>query len=172
MDLLSLALIMRIECNSIKKRLQHRCFPVKFAKFLITAFFTKHLRWLLLDQMRKKTTKLNFSKQKTVLKILSKLIWNYLCQIIFFCEVSRSYWKWERAVTIGKFGKFQENLVPKWNIFSKLWNLTTEQVKLIINMVFEVADLDPKLKSWAYLVSKLQCAQFLWNLALRTNRTC
>ena len=30
------------------KRLQHRCFPVKFAKFLRTAFFTEHLRWLLL----------------------------------------------------------------------------------------------------------------------------
>ena len=30
-------------------RLQHRCFPVKFAKFLITPFFTEHLRWLLLE---------------------------------------------------------------------------------------------------------------------------
>ena len=26
-------------CNFIKNRLQHRCFPKKFAKFLITAFF-------------------------------------------------------------------------------------------------------------------------------------
>ena len=31
-----------------KKRLQQRRFPVKFAKFLRTLFFTKHLRWLLL----------------------------------------------------------------------------------------------------------------------------
>ena len=29
-------------------RLQRRCFPVKFAKFLRTSFFTEHLRWLLL----------------------------------------------------------------------------------------------------------------------------
>ena len=37
-------------CNFIKKRLQHRCFPVKFAKFLRTPFFfTKHFRWLLLN---------------------------------------------------------------------------------------------------------------------------
>ena len=35
-------------CNFIKKRLQHKYFPVKFAKFLRTPFFTKHLRWLLL----------------------------------------------------------------------------------------------------------------------------
>ena len=26
-------------CNFIKKRLQHRCFPVKIAKFLITLFY-------------------------------------------------------------------------------------------------------------------------------------
>ena len=30
---------------SIKKRLWHRCFPVNFAKFLITSFSTEHL-WM------------------------------------------------------------------------------------------------------------------------------
>ena len=32
----------------LKKSLCHRCFPVNFAKFLKTRFFTEHLRWLLL----------------------------------------------------------------------------------------------------------------------------
>ena len=32
----------------LKKSLQHGCFPVNFAKFLRTLFFTEHLRWLLL----------------------------------------------------------------------------------------------------------------------------
>ena len=32
----------------LKKRLWHRCFPVNFAKFQRTPFFTEHLRWLLL----------------------------------------------------------------------------------------------------------------------------
>ena len=32
----------------MKKRLQRRGFPVKFAKFLKTPFFTEHLQWLLL----------------------------------------------------------------------------------------------------------------------------
>ena len=32
----------------LKKRLWHRCFPVDFAKFLRTPFFTEHLQWLLL----------------------------------------------------------------------------------------------------------------------------
>ena len=36
----------------IKKILQHKCFPVKFAKFLRTPFLTEHLEWLLLDQPR------------------------------------------------------------------------------------------------------------------------
>ena len=32
----------------LKKGLQDRFFPVEFAKFLRTSFFTEHLRWLLL----------------------------------------------------------------------------------------------------------------------------
>ena len=32
------------DCNFIKKRLQHRCFPVNIVKFLRTAFYTEHLR--------------------------------------------------------------------------------------------------------------------------------
>ena len=32
----------------LKKRLWHRCFPVTFAKFLITRLLIEHLRWLLL----------------------------------------------------------------------------------------------------------------------------
>ena len=35
-------------CNSIKKRLQHSCLPVKLAKFVKTPFFTEEFRWLLL----------------------------------------------------------------------------------------------------------------------------
>ena len=30
-------------CKFVKKRLQHRCYLVKFAKFLRTLFFTEHL---------------------------------------------------------------------------------------------------------------------------------
>ena len=39
-----------LACNFIKKRLQHWCFPVKFAKLLRIPFFTEHLRRLLLDK--------------------------------------------------------------------------------------------------------------------------
>ena len=33
------------------KRLQHKCFPVKFVKILRTPFFTEHLRWLFLENL-------------------------------------------------------------------------------------------------------------------------
>ena len=35
-------------CNFIKKRFQHSCFLVKFAKIFRKQFFTEHLQWLLL----------------------------------------------------------------------------------------------------------------------------
>ena len=38
--------------NFIKKKLEHRCFPVKYAKFFRTPSFTEHLRWLLLEMER------------------------------------------------------------------------------------------------------------------------
>ena len=33
----------------LKKRLWHSCFPVNFAKFLRTPFFTEQFRWLLMN---------------------------------------------------------------------------------------------------------------------------
>ena len=39
--------------NFNKKWLQHRCFPVKFAKVLRTPIFTDHLWWLLLNKFRR-----------------------------------------------------------------------------------------------------------------------
>ena len=38
-----------LERNFIKKRLQHKCFSVKFVKSLRASFFTEHFRWLLLE---------------------------------------------------------------------------------------------------------------------------
>ena len=38
----------------LKERLQQRCFPGNFAKFLRATFLVEHLRWLLLKQSSKK----------------------------------------------------------------------------------------------------------------------
>ena len=39
-------------CDFIESRLQHRCFPVKFAKFLTTSILTEHLQCLLLNGLK------------------------------------------------------------------------------------------------------------------------
>ena len=43
--------------NFVENRLQHRCFPVKFSKFLGTLFFAEHLRWLLLKFIKRIKTR-------------------------------------------------------------------------------------------------------------------
>ena len=50
--------------NFIKKGLQHRCFPVKSAKFFRKYFFTEHLRWLLVICIMRHDTSRNYSQKK------------------------------------------------------------------------------------------------------------
>ena len=62
-------------CNLIKKRLQHRCFPVNIVKFLRTPFSTEHLRWLLLyvSNSSKKCLNLRTMSRKALLSIFVML---------------------------------------------------------------------------------------------------
>ena len=59
-----------------KKRLQHRRFPVKFAKFLRTPFFTEHLRRL-------------FYRAKLVFTMVSQYQEWYSCNI---CNIEQEPW--------------------------------------------------------------------------------
>ena len=58
-------------CNFIQKRFQHSCFPVNIAKFLRTAFFIEHLRWLLLSLIN---TKRYRNDQRSGFVLLSLLL--------------------------------------------------------------------------------------------------
>ena len=49
--------------NYIKKSLRRRCFPVKFAKFFGTPFFTEHIRWPLLSCMSSLKRSLNMNQK-------------------------------------------------------------------------------------------------------------
>ena len=55
---------------------------------------------------------------------------------------------------------FEENLLQKLKHIPNAMKFSTQSISsaLIINMIFEIVDLDPKLNDWAELVSKLQCA--------------
>ena len=83
-------------CNFIKKRLQNRCFPVKFAKCLNTPFFTEHFRWLLpLVEIQKKCTILNSEGLKRGTKRLNVkntqiLHFAQSFQPVFTCPNSRT----------------------------------------------------------------------------------
>ena len=53
-----------MESNFIEKKLQHRCFPVNIANFLIITFFIEHLRWLFLLKIVKKTVRTVYKRGK------------------------------------------------------------------------------------------------------------
>ena len=73
-------------CNVIKKRLQHRCFPVNFAKFLTTHFFNKFLRGLLLKVFSSYINKPSFLFSGFHLLVEEKKL-----RPIFFCFLSELF---------------------------------------------------------------------------------
>ena len=66
--------------NFIKKRLQHSCFPVKFAKFLRTPFSTEYFRWVLL---KSEAANRRCSIKISVLKNFAIFTGKHLCQSLF-----------------------------------------------------------------------------------------
>ena len=70
----------------LKKSLRHRCFPVDFAKFIRTPFFTEHLQWLILYFTIDASEYMTFKKhspevfcKKGILKNLAKITGKHLC---------------------------------------------------------------------------------------------
>ena len=67
------------QATLLKKRLCHSCFPVNFAKFRKTPFFTEHLWWLLLK---------DFCMGEFLLCVGPKI----LLSVIFFFAWVRMFW--------------------------------------------------------------------------------
>ena len=74
-DLLSLVQDRLKDCNFIKKRLQHRYFPVKFAKCWRTPFFKEHLHWMLLHIFPWINLDTVFSHLNLCSRLISDLSW-------------------------------------------------------------------------------------------------
>ena len=86
----------------LKKRLWHRCFPVNFAKFLRTPFFTEYLWWLLLNSQQ-----LKFLVERFVPQIMQ-------CRIqMYFGIVWMVYAPKKILVTLFPY---LFHVKPKWNI--------------------------------------------------------
>ena len=93
----------------LKKELQHRCFPVNFAKFWRTCVFIEHFQWLLLG-------------------CGSFYIWRVTeCQI---------WWKWQKSVETFKRALLRHIVTEKkvtrsWN-FHRICQLFRKGVTLIM----------------------------------------
>ena len=79
--------------NFIKKKLQHRCFPVNITKFLRTPFFAEHLWWLFLHctgncfvQCWPRQTKTKLRRLSSYRNIAVRSRAN-IAQVIFLCNV-------------------------------------------------------------------------------------
>ena len=108
----SLFLIKLQACNFLKKRLQHRDFPVKFVKFLKTSFFTDHLRWLLLLFLKEDTYKQEIKSQYY-------LPWHWVFMNAKFTNLSPKF-------RLHKIHVFPKNL----NVFIKLHTSAQTESKL------------------------------------------
>ena len=79
-------------CNFIKKRLRHRCFPVKFAKFLRAPFFTEHFQSYFCSRSKPIHTLLRalyFMNDKNN-SVLFLFVWLVSCWIGFFDQMMKN----------------------------------------------------------------------------------
>ena len=104
-----------------KKRLQHRCFPLKFAKFLRTRFLTEHLRWLLLHL---RWLLLYFFEKVLFNSYFATLLWrtnNFFFRHIVWCIKSRTL-LFMNLSSIVRFSKQLRQGVPykaeNWHTWS------------------------------------------------------
>ena len=66
---------MLVFINFIKKRLQHRCFPVKFAKYLRTPILKNIFEWLLLNGYNMEVFLLLIDSTETVFEATQRVLW-------------------------------------------------------------------------------------------------
>ena len=91
-------------CNLIKKSLQHRCFSVKFAKFLRTPYFTEHIRWVPL-KISLWTLSLLHSRMMNGVIAYGVILWRVFCFFLFlsffvsFSVDSTTFWIWGKFVS-------------------------------------------------------------------------
>ena len=92
-----------------KKRLQHSCFPVKFATFLRTPFLTEHIRWLFLHL---RAASVFFLKKVLLNSYFATLLWR---TNIFFFSTHR--WIQSRSGMYTKSKSFVYKFVVNCQFF-------------------------------------------------------
>ena len=99
-----------ITCNFIKKRVQHRCFPVKFAKFLRTPFWHNTSGRLLL---KFQTISVHFSHSTSAHLCASALRMKlYILKGHLFRKAHGTIWLKQTFVSYFFFFKEQKIILP------------------------------------------------------------
>ena len=98
-------------CDFITKKLQQRCFPVKFAKSLRTSFLTQHLQWLLLYHCEIHLYRL---------RIFLKIQLNFALFLKFFSSLIPSFFFTPSKKTQNHQTNFRYFLLPCIYIYSYL----------------------------------------------------
>ena len=106
-------------CNFIKKRLQHRCFLVKLAKFLWTSIFKNICERLLLQGIKEKNySSISFPKLLGLYDYYYNL-WGLKVSLVLLCSYSFWWfilWKYSFIPTLLTF-LIWTDLLPSWNFF-------------------------------------------------------
>ena len=110
----------------LKKRLRHRCFPVKFARFLRTPFFTEHLQWLLQEISHEFSLYCIWEQWMVSFRgtyLLSSAYFILLGVSRFFLFLSFFYFLWilllfrfKENLPIFKIMHWSCSYVPKWSL--------------------------------------------------------
>ena len=128
----------------LKKRLWHRCFPVNFAKFLRTRFFTEHLWWLLLC-FTQFSTRIRWSRSLAT------------SNLFLMCNQLSS------AHSISRFYT-ETNISNRRSLFTNYSSVSiksADEVKIIVDVEFHILFFFVKLKT-----KTLENATFLFKTAL------
>ena len=107
-------------CSFLKKRIQHRCFPVKLAKFLWISILKNICERLLLkiSKLQKKLF-IDFI-HKIMTFIIITITFEALKFLLSFCAVfANLFYKNIHSSLLSKLHSSKLNWLPRWNFFPK-----------------------------------------------------
>ena len=100
--------------NFIKKRVQHKCFPVKIAKFLRTSTFKNICKWLLLNESKDLSYKNRLTHYVPVLlSYRNQSIDLHSKSIDWFLHEGNTGIEWVKVIPINSF--YHKWLTSTWD---------------------------------------------------------
>ena len=118
-------------CNFIKIRLHHRCFPVKFAKFLLTSFITNKAPSVAAFEWRKISPNYSFF---STLVFFDEFSWNFFFSNRFL--IHKNYAQNIHCVALMRYGKSHSKSHSCLGISSPYFFNMTWSIEIKSNTIF------------------------------------